>query len=125
MSSLEFIHCNNSTIYYESTSTLSNVKHFASNKNYKLGASTGFYFKGDQKKAFLFESSPFISEAIVKSESKGRSIVCAQVVNFSEYHARRLDIVTQLDGNYTIDWNFLVMDVDLPEADEEDYLGCP
>ena len=122
---LEFVHSNNSTIYYESDSNLSNVKHFGSNKNYRLGVSTGFYFIGDQRKTFLFESTPSLSEAIVKSEAEGRTVVSAQVVNFIEYHARRVDILTWLDGNYTIDWNFLVMSVDLPEAGEEEWLECP
>ena len=124
-SSLEFIHSNNSTIYYESASELSNVKHYFSNKNYKLGVSTGFYFIGTQKKAFAFESSPFISEAIVRSEAEGRTVICAQVVNFTEYHSRRVDMLTWLEGNYTIDWNFLVIDIEPPEAGEEEWLECP
>lgn len=124
-SSLEFIHCNNSTIYYESASELSNVKHYAFNKNYKLGVSTGFYFIGTQKKAFAFESSPFISEAIVRSEAEGRTVIYAQVVNFTEYHSRRVDMLTWLEGNHTINWNFLVIDIEPPEAGEEEWLECP
>ena len=124
-SSLEFIHSNNSSIFYESDSTLSNVKHFASNQNYRLGVSTGFYFIGNQSKSFLFESTPSLSEAIVKSDASGRSVIRARVVNFTVYHAREVDMLTQLDGNYTIDWNFLVFNVEFPEADEEDCLECP
>lgn len=126
MSSFELVRSNNSTIYYESKSNLSNVKHFASNKNYRLGVSTGFYFIGDQKKFIAFESSPSLSEVIVQSEADGRTVIYAQVVNSSGSHARRVDMRTFLDGNYTIDWDFLVMEIDFPEAGEdEDWLECP
>ena len=125
MSSLEFIHSNNSTIYYESDSTLSNVKHYASNKNYRLGISTGFYFIGDQEKYIAFESSPSLSEVIVKSDAIGRSVICAKVVNLTQHHAREVDMVTWLEGNYSIDWNFLAMDVEFPEAGDDQWLVCP
>jgi hypothetical protein len=124
-SDFELIHSNNSSIYYESTSELPGVKHYLSNENFELGVCTGFYFIGSQKKGFLFESSPSLSEAIVKSEVEGRSIVHARVVNESFYHKRHVDSLTWLEGNYSLDWAFLVLDVEFPEAGEKDYLGCP
>lgn len=124
-SSLELVHSNNSTIYYESDSNLSNVKHFASNKNYHLGASTGFQFRGDQKKTFIFESSPSLSEAIVKSEADGRSVIRARVVSHSDRYYSTVDMRTWLEGNYTFDWNFLVLAPEFPEAGDDEWLICP
>ncbi len=124
-SDFELIHSNNSSIYYDSVSEPPGAKHYLSNQNYELGVCTGFYFSGTQKKSFLFESSPFLSEAIVKSEVEGRSIVRARVVNESFYHKRYVDSLTWLEGNYSLDWNFLVIKHENPEAGEEDWLLCP
>jgi hypothetical protein len=124
-SDFELIHSNNSTIYYESVSILPGVKHYLSNDNFELGVCTGFYYIGTQNKTFLFESSPSLSEALVKSEADGRSVVRASVVNESYPHKHTADTLTYLIGNYTLDWAFLAFDVDYPEAGEEDYLGCP
>jgi hypothetical protein len=124
-SDFELIHSNNSSIYYESISILPGVKHYLSNENFELGVCTGFYFIGTQNKTFLFESSPSLSEALVKSEAEGRSIVRASIVNESYPHKHTADSLTWLNGNYTLDWEFLVIAVEYPEAGEDDYLGCP
>jgi hypothetical protein len=124
-SDFEFIHSNNSSIFYESVSILPGAKHYLSNDNYELGVCTGFYFIGTQNKTFLFESSPSLSEALVKSEAIGRSVVRARVVNRTDYHHPTVDMRTWLDGNYTLDWNILVLDIDYPEAGDDDYLFCP
>jgi len=124
-SNFELIHSNNSSIYYESVSELPGVKHYLSNENFELGVCTGFYFIGAQKKSFSFESSPSLSEALVKSEVEGRSVVRARVVNQSHYHQRTADTLTWLEGNYSLDWEFLVIDIEYPEAGEVPWLGCP
>jgi hypothetical protein len=124
-SDFELIHSNNSSIFYEAVSILPGVKHYLSNENFELGVCTGFYFIGTQNKTFLFESSPLLSEALVKSEADGRSIVRARVANESDYHHPTVDMRTWLEGNYTSDWAFLAIDIDYPEAGEDDYLGCP
>jgi hypothetical protein len=124
-SDFELIHSNNSSIFYESVSILPGVKHYLSNENFKLGVCTGFYFIGTQNKTFLIESSPSLSEALVKSEAKGRSVVRASIVNESYPHKRTAESLTWLEGNYSLDWAFLAIDVDYPEAGEDDYLGCP
>lgn len=125
-SNFESVLSNNSTIYYESSSSLSHSKHRVDSMNYELGTYTGFYYIGAQNKSFLFESSPSLSEAIVVSEAEGRSVVRARVVNESAYHIRTLDSRTWLEGNYTLDWAFLVRDIEYPEAGEEgDWLVCP
>lgn len=124
-SDFELIHTNNSTIYYESVSELPGAKHYLRNENFELGVCTGFYFIGKQNKIFSFESSPLLSEALSKSEVEGRSVVCARVVNQSHYRQRTIDTLTWLEGNYSLDWAFLVIDVDYPEAGDDDYLGCP
>jgi hypothetical protein len=111
-SDFELTLINNSTIYYDSVSILSGVKHYLSNDNYELGVCTGFYFIGTQNKTFLFESSPSLSEALVKSEAIGRSVVCARVVNESYPHKRTADSFTWLEGNYSLDWAFLAFDVE-------------
>ena len=116
---------NNSSIYYESVSELPNFKHFLASRNYKLGVYTGFYFIGTQNKSFSFESSPSLSEALVLSEAEGRSVVRARVANESYYHHRTIDSLTWLEGNYSLDWAFLVLDVDYPEAGDDDWLVCP
>jgi len=124
-SDFELVHTNNSSIYYESVSEFPGVKHYLRNDNFELGVCTGFYFIGKQKKSFSFESSPSLSEALSKSEVEGRSVVRARVINRSHYHQRTVDTFTWLEGNYTLDWAFLVIDIDFPEAWEDDYLGCP
>ena len=124
-SDFELVHSNNSSIYYESVSELPGAKHYLSNQNYELGVCTGFYFIGAQKKSFLFESSPSLSEALVKSEVEGRSVVRARVVNETYHHPRTADTFTWLEGNYSLDWEFLVIGIEYPEAGEDDYLGCP
>jgi len=124
-SNFELILSNNSTIFYESTSELPGSKHFLSNENFDIGVYTGFYYIGEQKKTFLFESTPSLSEAIVKSEAEGRSVVRARVVNESYYHKRTIDSLTWMEGYYTIDWSFLVLDLEFPEAGNDDWLVCP
>ena len=117
---------NNSTIYYEAVSELYDSKHYVSNKNFKLGVSTGFFYQGAyQNKSFAFESSPLLSEALVFSEAEGRSVLRLRVVNQSWGHQRTVDMRTWLEGDYTIDWNFLVLNPEYPEAGEDDYLPCP
>lgn len=125
LSDFELIMSNNSTIYYESVSDLTNAKHYLENQNYKLGVCTGFYYSGSQNKSFIFESSPSLSEALVISEAEGRSVLRARVVNFSDYHYPTVDMRTWLDGNYTLDWNFLVTNIEYPEAGDGDWLLCP
>jgi hypothetical protein len=125
-SDFELTLINNSTIFYEAVSILTGAKHYLSNDNYELGVCTGFYFIGTQNKTFLFESSPSLSEALVKSEAIGRSVVRARVVNESYPHKRTADTITWLEGDYSLDWAFLAIDVDYPEAREDDsWLGCP
>lgn len=124
-SDFELIHSNNSSIFYESVSILPGVKHYLSNDNYELGVCTGFYFIGTQNKTFAFESSPFLSEAIVKAEAEGRSVIRVRVVNESYPHKRTADSLTWLEGDYSLDWVFLAIDVDYPEAGDDDYLPCP
>lgn len=123
-SNFELIMSNNSTIYYESASELPLSKHYLASRNYELGVYTGFYFEGTQNKTVLFESSPSLSEALVRSDSKGRSVVRARVVNKSYYHDRTVDTITWLDGDYNLDWAFLVMNIDYPEAGDDDWLAC-
>ena len=124
-SNFELLLCNNSSIYFESTSDLFEVKHYQFNQNYELGVVTGFQFIGSQRKTVSFESSPWVSEAIVKSEAEGRSVLCARVVNKTHHHKRTIDSLTWLVGNYTLDWNFLVLDTECPEEGEDDWLPCP
>lgn len=124
-SDFELTLINNSTIFYEAVSILPSVKHYLSNDNYELGVCTGFYFIGTQNKTFLFESSPSLSEALVKSEAKGRSVVRARVVNESYPHQRIIDSLTWLEGNNSLDWAFLAIDVEYPEAGDHNWLGCP
>jgi hypothetical protein len=124
-SNFELILSNNSSIYCVSDSDLRDVKHYLSNKNYKLGVSTGFYYIGTQNKSFTFESSPSLSEAIVRSEAEGRSVLRARVVNVSHHQARTIDSLIWLEGNYSLEWNFLVIAPEFPEAGEDDWLLCP
>lgn len=124
-SNFELVLSNNSTIYYESASELPSAKHYLTSQNYELGVYTGFHFIGDQNKSFFFESSPSLSEAAVMSEAEGRSVVRARVVNQSYYHDRIIDSRIWLEGNYTLDWAFLVCDIEFPEAGEDDWLICP
>jgi hypothetical protein len=124
-SDFELIHSNNSSIFYDSVSILSGVKHYLSNDNYELGVCTGFYYIGTQNKTFLFESTPSLSEALVKSEAIGRSVVRARVINESYPHKCTVDTITWAEGNYSLDWAFLVIDYEYPEAGDDDYLGCP
>jgi len=124
-SNFELVLSNNSTIYYESTSELPGSKHFLSNENFDIGVYTGFYVIGEQNKTFLFESTPSLSEALLQSEAKGRTVVRSRVVNRSHYHQRTVDSLTWMEGNYTIDWSFFVLDLEFPEAGEDDWLVCP
>lgn len=124
-SNFELIMSNNSSIYYISDSDLPNAKHYIENQNYKLGVCIGFYYMGSQKKNFSFESSPFLSEALVISEAEGRSVVRARVVNESFTHYPAVDMRTWLEGNYSLDLNFLVLAVEYPEAGDDDWLVCP
>lgn len=124
-SNFELIMSNNSTIYYESVSELFGVKHYLANKNYELGVYTGFHYIGSQNKTVLFESSPSFSEALVKSDAEGRSVIRSRVVNRSDYHHPTVDMKTLLVGNYSLNWAFLVLNVDCPEArEDDDWLFC-
>lgn len=124
-SNFELVQSNNSTIYYESSSEMFRSKHYLASRNYELGVCTGFHYIGDQNKSFSFESSPSLSEALVISEATGRSVLRARVVNGTEYHARTIDSLTWLEGNYTLDWAFLVLNIEYPEAGDDDWLSCP
>jgi hypothetical protein len=128
-SSLEFIldrsnGSDNSTIYYIADTSLNHSKHWVQNENFKLGVYTAVYYKGNHTKNYLFESSPYLSEAIVSSTAEGRSVLRARVVNVSA-RTRNLNIITWLEGNYTLDWNFLVIRPEDPEACDIDWLPCP
>ena len=123
-SNFELIMSNNSTIYYESASELPQSKHYLASRNYELGVYTGFYFEGAQNKTVLFETSPSLSEALVLGEADGRSVIRARVINRSDYHYPTVDMRTWLEGNYTFDWDFLVLDIDFPEAGDDDWLKC-
>jgi hypothetical protein len=61
---------------------------------------------------------------IVSSTAEGRSVLRARVVNVSAC-TRNLNLITWLEGTHTLDWNFLVIQPEDPEAGEEDYLPCP
>lgn len=124
-SNFELILSNNSSIYYESASDLSHSKHRLDNQNFDLGVYTGFYFIGTQNKSFSFESSPSLSEALLFSEAEGRSVIRARVVNKTNYYYPTVDTLTWLEGNYSLDWAFLVLDIEFPEAGEDDWLLCP
>ena len=124
-SNFELTMSNNSTIYYESASELAQSKHYLASRNYELGVYTGFYFEGAQNKTVLFESSPSLSEALVSSEVEGRSVVRARVINESYYRDRTVDSLNWLEGNYTLEWNFLVLDIDYPATGEDEWLSCP
>jgi hypothetical protein len=124
-SDFELILINNSTIFYEAVSILPGAKHYLSNDNYELGVCTGFYYIGTQNKTFLFESTPSLSEALIKSEAIGRSVVRVRVANESYPHKRTVDTITWLEGNYSLDWAFLVLDVEYPEAGDDDWMPCP
>jgi hypothetical protein len=80
---------------------------------------------GTQNKTVLFETSPSLSEALVLSEADGRSVIRARVVNLSDYHYPTVDMRTWLEGNYTLDLAFLVLNPDYPEAGDDDWLVCP
>jgi hypothetical protein len=128
-SSLEFIldrsnGTDNSTIYYIADTSLNHSKHWVQNENFKLGVYTAVYYKGNHTKNYLFESSPYLSEAIVSSSAQGRSVIRARVVNVSA-RTRNLNLITWLEGNYTLDWNFLVIQPEDPEAGDDDWLECP
>jgi hypothetical protein len=128
-SSLEFIldlsNCSdNSTIYYIADTSLNHSKHWVQNENFRLGVCTAVYYKGNHTKNYLFESSPYLSEALVSSSAQGRSVLRARVVNISD-HTRNLNLITWLEGNYTLDWNFLVIQPEDPEANDDDWLPCP
>lgn len=128
-SSLEFIidrskSSDNSSIYYVSDTSLLQSKHWVQNENFRLGVCTAFYYKGNHTKNYLFESSPYLSEAIVSSSAEGRSVLRARVVNVSSY-TRNLNLITWLEGNHTFDWNFLVIQPENPEEGEDDWLECP
>ncbi|AJP62051.1 hypothetical protein [ANMV-1 virus] len=124
-SNFELIMSDNSSIFYESASKLSNSKHYLASKNYKLGVYTGFDFIGAQNKTFSFEASPSLSEAIVSSKAEGRSVLHFRVVNLTDHHIRNVDDVVWMEGNYDIDWNALVLNWDYPEAGDDDWLHCP
>jgi hypothetical protein len=128
-SSLEFIldrsnGSDNSSIYYIADTSLPHSKHWVQNENFQLGVCTAVYYKGNHTKNYIFESSPYLSEAIVSSSAQGRSVLRARVVNVSA-STRNLNLITWLEGNYTLDWNFLVIQPEDPEAGDDDWLECP
>jgi hypothetical protein len=128
-SSLEFIidrskSSDNSSIYYIADTSLNHSKHWVQNENFRLGVCTAVYYKGNHTKNYLFESSPYLSEAIVSSSAEGRSVLRARVVNVSA-RTRNLNLITWLEGSHTLDWNFLVIQPEDPEAGDDDWLPCP
>jgi hypothetical protein len=128
-SSLEFIldrskSSDNSSIYYIADTSLNHSKHWVQNENFKLGVCTAVYYKGNHTKNYLFESSPYLSEALVSSSAEGRSVLRARVVNISD-HTRNLNLITWLEGSHTLDWDFLVIQPEDPEANDDDWLLCP
>ncbi|MCK4828481.1 hypothetical protein KA005_72795 [bacterium] len=124
-SDLEFLLYENVSIYYVQDSTLTATRHTLASQNYELGTYTGFTFKGTQMKNISFESSPFLSEAIVSSKAEGRSVLCFRVVNLTNHYIRNVDDTIWMEGEYDIDWNALVINIDYPEEGDDDWLACP
>lgn len=127
-SELEFImdsNVSNSSIFFEQAVALPNSKHHLMNENFLLGVCTAYYYKGSHLLNASFESSSYLSEAIVHSEAEGRTVLSSRIMNLSDYHVRNLNSRVWLEGRYQTDWNFLVIKPENPEAGEEDYMACP
>ncbi|MBE9595151.1 MAG: hypothetical protein IMF19_16925 [Proteobacteria bacterium] len=124
-SNLELILSDNSTIFYEQDLNTPYSKHYLKNENFVLGTCAAYYFKGPHLLNASFESTPYLSEAIVFSEVQGRTVLSSRVVNLSKPHFRTHNSRIWLEGKYSADWNFLVIHPEIPEAGESDYLGCP
>ena len=112
-----------STIDYAQTAFSTNAKQLVCSSNYDVGASQGFYSKGDLMKSFEVGMDDSVNEFDIEGTVYGRMRLMQKVVD-PVSRVIYLDEDTSMDGFYDLAWYAYAEKICYPEG-EEDWLGCP
>jgi hypothetical protein len=111
------------TIDYAQTAFSTNAKQLVRSKNYDMGASQGFYSKGNLMKSFEVGMDDTVNEFDLEGSVNGRLRLMQKVVD-PVSRVVYLDEDTRLDGRYDVNWYAYAEKISYPEG-MEDWLGCP
>jgi hypothetical protein len=111
------------SIDYAQTAYSKNTKQLVCSKNYDMGASQGFYAKGNSMKSFEVGMDCTVNEFEIEGSVYGRMRLMQKAVD-PVTRVVYLDEDTKLDGQYDFDWYGYIEKISYPEG-EEDWLGCP
>jgi len=112
-----------STIDYAQTAFSTNAKQLVCSRNYDMGASQGFYSKGNLMKSFEVGMDCSVNEFEIEGSVNGHMRLMQKVVD-PVSKIVYLEEDTKLDGRYDLDWYAYAEKISYPEG-EEDWLGCP
>jgi hypothetical protein len=121
--SSEFNDTKVTTIDYAQTAFSTNAKQLVCSKNYDMGASQGFYSKGNTMKSFEVGMDDAVNEFEIEGSVNGRMRLMQKAVD-PVTRVIYLDEDTKLDGRYDLNWYGYIEKISYP-AGCEDYLGCP
>lgn len=111
------------TIDYAQTAFSTNALQLVCSKNYDMGASQGFYAKGNLIKSFEVGMDDTVNEFDFEGSVNGRLRLMQKVMD-PVSQVIYLDEDVRLDGRYDIDWYAYSEKISYPEG-KEDWLGCP
>lgn len=111
------------TIDYAQTAFSTNAKQLVCSKNYDMGASQGFYSKGNLMKSFEVGMDDTVNEFDLEGSVNGQLRLMQKVVD-TVSGIIYLDEDDRLGGRYDVGWTAYAEMISYPEGCE-DYLGCP
>lgn len=111
-------------IMYAQTAQTTNAKQLLCSEDYTLGASVGFYSKGNSTKSFELFTDSDLSEFEMEGSIEGRLKLMQKVVDPTNM-TRYMQEVTQLDGSYNYAWSAFAERSGYPAGGCDDYLACP
>lgn len=111
-------------IAYAQTSQATNATQRVCSEDYRLGASVGFYSKGNNTKRFELFTDLDLSEFEIEGAVDGRLKLMQKVVD-PDNRTQYMKEVTQLDGKHVYAWNTFVERSRYPEGGCDDWLKCP
>ena len=112
-----------STIDYAQTAFSTNARQLVCSSNHDMGASQGFYSKGNLMKSFEVGMDCSVNEFEIEGVVNGHMRLMQKVVD-PVSKIVYLEEDTKLDGRYDLDWYAYAEKISYPEG-EEDWLGCP
>jgi hypothetical protein len=121
--SSEFNDTRMTEISYAQTAFSTNAKQLVCSRNYDMGASQGFYSKGNLMKSFEVSMDCAANEFDLEGSVNGRLRLMQKAVD-PVSRVIYLDEDVRLNGRYDTNWYSYIEKISYPEG-TEDWLGCP